>query len=84
MFRPLRGQGDNLGFPIGPKNTYLVTDIETLLPVNSRWIPLLKRLQRNIKVENVSANQGLGGYLGFPFDPKITKILESVKILFLV
>ena len=30
------GQGDHLVFPIGPKNTNLVEDIEILLPVKFR------------------------------------------------
>ena len=33
MSQPIRGQGGHLVFPIGPKNTALVEDIEILLPV---------------------------------------------------
>ena len=40
-------------FPIGPKNTNLVEDIEILLPVKFAWIPFSGFRE---KVENVSAN----------------------------
>ena len=33
MFQPIRGHGSHLVFPIGPKNTNLVKDVEILLPV---------------------------------------------------
>ena len=33
MSQPIRGQGGDLVFPISPKNTNLVEDIEFLLPV---------------------------------------------------
>ena len=36
--QPIRGKGGHLVFPIGPKNTNLVEDIEILLPVKFRWI----------------------------------------------
>ena len=32
MSQPIRGQGGHLVFPIGPKNTNLVGDVEILLP----------------------------------------------------
>ena len=32
----VRGQGGHLVFPIGPKNTNLVEDVEILLPVKFR------------------------------------------------
>ena len=38
MSQPIRGQGGHLVFPIGPKNTNLVDDVEILLPVKFRWI----------------------------------------------
>ena len=38
MSQPIRGQGGHLVFPIGPKNTNLVEDVEILLPVRFRWI----------------------------------------------
>ena len=57
MFQPIRGQGGHLVFPIGPKNTNLVEDIEILLPVKFRWIPFSDFRE---VVENVSANQRPG------------------------
>ena len=33
MSRPIRGQGSNIVFPIGPENTNLVEGFEILLPV---------------------------------------------------
>ena len=35
LSRPIRGQDGHLGFPISPKNTSLVEDIEILLSVKS-------------------------------------------------
>ena len=57
MSQPIRGQGGHLVFPIGPKNTNLAKDIEILLPVNFRWIPLSGFRG---EVENVSDNQRPG------------------------
>ena len=39
MSQPIRGQGGHLVFPIGPKNTHLVEDVEISLPVKFRPIP---------------------------------------------
>ena len=36
MSQPIRGQGGHLAFPIGPKNTNFVEDVEILLPVKFR------------------------------------------------
>ena len=36
MSQPIRGQGSHLVFPIGPKNTNLVEDVEILLSVKFR------------------------------------------------
>ena len=52
--QPIRDQGGHLDFPIGPKNTNMAEDIETLLPVKFRWIPLSGFRG---EVENVSAHQ---------------------------
>ena len=46
-----------LFFPISPKNTNLVEDVEILLPVKFRWIPFSGFRG---EVENVSANQRPG------------------------
>ena len=56
LARPIRGRGRHLVFPIGPKNTNLVEDIEFLLHVKFYQIPI----SRFRKVENVSANQRPG------------------------
>ena len=57
MSQPIRGQGGHLVFPIGPKNTNFVEDVEILLPVKFRWIPFCGFRG---EVENVSANQRPG------------------------
>ena len=57
MSQPIRGQGGHLVFPIGPKNTNLVEDVEILLPIKFRWIPISGFRG---EVENVSANQRPG------------------------
>ena len=57
MSQPIRGQGGHLVFPIGPKNTNLVEDVEILLPVKFCWIPFSGFRG---EVENVSANQRPG------------------------
>ena len=36
MSQPIRGKGGHLVFRIGPKNTNLVEDIDTLMPVKLR------------------------------------------------
>ena len=38
MSQPIRGQGGHLVFPIHPKNTNLVQNVEFLLPVKFRQI----------------------------------------------
>ena len=57
MSQPIRGQGGHLVFPIGPKSTNFVEDVEILLPVKFRRIPLSGFRG---EVENVSANQRPG------------------------
>ena len=54
MSQPIRGQIDHLVFPIDPKNTNFVEDVDILLPVKYCWI-LFSGLRR--EVENNSANQ---------------------------
>ena len=54
MSQSIRGHGGQLIFPIGPKNTNLVEDVEILLPIKFRWIPF-SSFRR--EVENVWANQ---------------------------
>ena len=38
MSQPIRGQDGHLVFPIGPKNTNLVEDVEILLPELSSFV----------------------------------------------
>ena len=57
MSQPIRGQGGHLVFPIGPKNTNLVEDVDILLPIKFRWILFISF---RWEVENVSANQRPG------------------------
>ena len=59
MYQPIMGQGGHLVFPIGPKNTNLVEDIEILLPVKFRWIPFSGFRG---EAENVSANTPYRNY----------------------
>ena len=71
MSQPIRGQGGQLVFPIGPKNTNLVEDVEILLPVKFRWIPLSGF---SGEVENVSANQRPGRPSCFSDQPEKHKL----------
>ena len=57
MSQPIRGRGGHPVFPIGPKNTNLVEDVEILLPVKFNWI-LFNGFRE--EVENVSANRRSG------------------------
>ena len=78
MSQPIRGQGGHLVFPISPKNTNLVEDVEILLPVKFRWIPFSGFGE---EVENVSANQTPGRPFCFSIGPKNTKLVMDVEIL---
>ena len=71
MCQPIRGQGSHLVFPIGPKNTNLVEDVEILLPVKFRWIPFSGFRG---EVENVSANQRPGRPSRFSDRPEKHKL----------
>ena len=71
MSQPIRGQGGHLVFPIGPKNTNLVEDVEILLPVKFRWIPF-SGLRG--EVDNVSANQRPGQPYCFSDRPEKHKL----------
>ena len=81
MSQPIRGQGGHLVFPIGPKNTNLVDDVDILLPVKFRWVPF----SGFGEVKNVSANQKPGRPSCFSDRPKKHKLgrrrwhLVSVK-----
>ena len=70
MSQPIRGQGGHLLFPIGPKNTNMVEEIEILLPVKFPWIPFSSFRE---EVENVSANQRPGWPFCFSDQPEKPK-----------
>ena len=63
-----------LFFPIGPKNTNFVEDVEILLPVKFRWIPFSGF---RWEVENVSANQRPGWPSCFSDRPEKHKLLRE-------
>ena len=71
MSQPIRGQGGHLVFPIGPKNTNLVEDVEFLLPVKFRRIPFSGF---GGEVENVSTNQRPGWPACFSDRPEKHKL----------
>ena len=71
MSQPIRGHGGHLVFPMGPKNTNLVEDVEILLPVKFCWIPFSGFRG---EVENVSANQRPGGPSCFSDRPEKHKL----------
>ena len=64
-------QGGHVVFPIGPKNTNLVEDVEILLPVKFRWIPFSGFRE---EVKNVSANQRPGQPSCFSYRPEKQKL----------
>ena len=78
MSQPIRGQGGHLVFPIRPKNTNLVEDVEILLPVKFHRIPFSGFRG---EVENSQPIRGQGGHLVFPIGPKNTNLVEDVEIL---
>ena len=79
MSQPIRGQGGHLVFPIGPKNTNLVEDVEILLPVKFSLNSLqwLKRRSRKMS----QPIRGQDGHLVFPIGLKNTNLVEDIKIL---
>ena len=79
MPQPIR-PGRHLVFPIGPKNTNLVEDVEILLPVKFRLIPF-SGFRKEVK--NVSANQRPGRPSCFSDQPKkhSSNLVEDVEIL---
>ena len=79
MSQPIRGQGGHLVFPIGPKNTNLVEDVEILLPV-----PSFVEFRSAVSEEKSKMSQpirGQGGHLVFPIGPKNTNLVVDVEIL---
>ena len=58
MPQPIRGQGGHLVFPIGPKNTNLVEDVEIYLPVKFCQIPFSGFRGEVEKCEKLTATDG--------------------------
>ena len=59
MSQPIRGQGGHLVFPISPKNTYLVEDVEFLPPVTFRRNSVQRFQMRSRKYVSANQKQGL-------------------------
>ena len=81
MSQSIRGQGSHLVFPIGPKNTILVKDVEILFHVKFRWIPFSGFKG---EVENLPSNQRQGRQSCFFFRStrkKNKNLSEDFKIL---
>ena len=78
LSQPIRGLGGHLVFPICPKNSNLVEDVEILLPDKFRWI-LFSGFRGEVK--NVSANQRPGRPSCFPDWPERHNSVEDVEIL---
>ena len=71
MSQSIRGQGCNLVFPIGPKNTNLVQDVEIL------FLSSFVKFRSVVSEEKSKMSQpirGKGGHLVFPIGRK-TQIL---------
>ena len=77
MRQSIRGQGGHLVFPIGPINKNLVKDVEVLLPVRFRCIPLVVSEE---KLKMYQPIRGLGGHLVFLIGPKNKYVVEVVEI----
>ena len=76
MSQHIRGQGSHLVFPIGPKNTNLVEDVDILLPV--------VEFHSAVSEEKSKISQpirGQGGHLVFLIGTKNTNLVEDVEIL---
>ena len=71
MSQPIRGQGGHLVFPIGPKNTKLVEDIEILLPV--KFVEFRSAVSEE-KSKMSQPIRGQGGHPVFPIGPKEHKL----------
>ena len=72
------GQGGHLVFPISPKYTNLVEDVEIFLPVTFHCRPFSSFRG---EVENVSANQRQGRPSCFSNRPKNINLVEDIEIL---
>ena len=79
MSQPIKGWDGHLVFPISPKNTNLVEDVEILLPVKCLWIPFSGFRE---EVQNVQPIRGQGGHLIFPIGQKNTNLIEDIEFFF--
>ena len=79
MSQPIRGQGGHLVFPIGPKNTSWVEDVEILLKFLSSFVEFRSVVSEKSKMSQPIRVQG--GHLVFPIGPKNTNLIRDVMIL---
>ena len=75
MNQPIRGQDIHLGFPICPKKTNFVEDVELLLPVKFCWLPFSGFRESKM----CQPIRGQGSHLFF-FD-RSENLVEDVEIL---
>ena len=73
MSQPIRGQGGHLVFPISPKNTNLVEDVEILLLRLSSFVEFRSAVSEE-KSKMSQPIRGQGGHLVFPIGPKKHKL----------
>ena len=69
MSQPISGQGGHLVFPIGPKNTNLVEDVEIFLPVLSSFVEFRSEVPEE-KSKMSQPIRGQGGHLFLPISRK--------------
>ena len=81
MSQPIRGCGGHLVFPIDPKNTNLVEDVEILLPVKFREFRSAVSAKKSKMSEPI---RGQGGHLFLPIGPKNINLVEDIAIFFSV
>ena len=81
IFQQIRGRGGHLVFPMGPKNTNLVEDVEILPPVKFCW----NRFSGfRGKVNNVSANQRPGRPSCFSDRPWLLLVVLRIYFAFAI
>ena len=78
LSQQIRGQGGHLVFPIGPKNTNLVEDVEISLP--SRFVDVRSAVSEK-KSKLSQPIRGQGGHLVVLIGSKNTNLVEGVEIL---
>ena len=75
MSKPIRGQGGDHCFPISPKNTNLIDDVEKLLSDQFRKIP---RVVADNKSKMYQPIRGQGGHLCFLIGMKNINLVKHV------